>query len=151
MWRHLTLGLSLVVLTSCGGGGSGGGGSLSAPAFTNLAGSRWSVTESVSGSNSCGVAVGTSDSWTLVVVSQSGNSLVFYDERSGASNAVTGTMSGHTITYSGERYPVQGCTSMSGSYNVTLDSAGQSFSGTASVVCADNACSVPASVSGSRL
>jgi hypothetical protein len=138
------------LLVACGGG-DGSGGPLAPPAFTDLAGSRWAVTETASGSNTCGVAAGTSDSWTLQVVSQSGNSLVFFDERSGAGNAVTGTMSGNTVTYSGERYPVLGCVSMTGSYNVSLDSSGQSLSGTASIRCLDNDCTVPASVTGSRL
>ena len=140
-----------LLLVGCSSSGSSGGGSLEAPAFTDLAGSSWSVHESASGSNSCGVAAGTSDDWTLYVVSQSGNSITFYDERSGASSAVTGTVSGHTISYSGGRYPVLGCSSMTGSYSVTLDGAGQSFSGTTTIRCLDNGCTVPASVTGQRL
>ncbi len=59
--------------------------------------------ESASGNNAGGVAAGTSDTWTLHVVSQSGNSLTLYDERSGPSEAVNATVSGHTISYSGDR------------------------------------------------
>ncbi len=141
--------LGLLLANSCGGSDSGK--TLSAPAITDLAGSTWSVSESASGNNTCGVAAGTSDSWTLHVVAQSGNSLTLYDERSGPSEAVNATISGHTISYSGDRYPIGGCSQMTGSYNVTLDDAGQSFSGATTIRCLDNGCTVPASVNGYRL
>jgi hypothetical protein len=138
------------VVASCGGGG-GGAASLAPPAFTNLAGTSWDVTDTVSSSsNSCFVPQGTTDLWTGVVATQSGNSLTVYDTRAGAGNAVPATISGYVVTFSGSRYPVGGCSDMRGSYNVTINAAGTSFSGTAVLTCLDDGCTVPINVFGSK-
>jgi hypothetical protein len=138
-------------LINCGGGG-GSSTPLTPPAFTNLAGTRWQVRDTVTtSSNTCGVASGTADNWVLHVVSQSGNTIAFYDERSGSSGAVNGTMSGYNVTYSGERYPVYGCTTMMAAYNITVNTSGTGFTGSVTVTCLDNGCSAPAGVSGTKL
>jgi hypothetical protein len=145
--------VSMAALFSCGGGGGGGGGApLSPPAFTNLAGTRWSTTDTVSTSaNSCGAAQGDSDPWIAHVLAESGNTISIYDERSGASEAVDGTISGSVITVSGPRYPVGGCSSMTASYSVTLNGAGTSFTGTATLTCLDDGCTVPVNVTGTKI
>jgi hypothetical protein len=125
---------------------------LSPPAFTNLAGTRWATTDTVSGTNSCGIGIGVTDNWVLHVLAQSGNTISFYDERAGVGNAVNGTMSGYVVTYAGSRYAIQGCFDMSASYSITLNAAGTSFTGTATITCNDApACSVPVTVSGARI
>jgi hypothetical protein len=128
------------------------GTSLQPPSFTNLAGTRWHITDVVSAANTCNVNVGVSDSWTLHIVSQSGNTITFYDERTSSSSVVSGTVSGSTVTYSGDRYPIQGCSKMTASYSVTFNSAGTAFTGTATIICTDGTgCSVPANVTGAKL
>jgi hypothetical protein len=145
--------VSLAALFSCGGGGGGGGATLSPPAFTNLAGTRWSTTDTVSTSaNSCGAAQGDSDSWIAHVLAESGNTISIYDERSGASSAIDGTISGSVITVSGPRYAIGGCSNMTASYSVTLNGAGTSFSGTATITCLDApSCTVPVNVTGTKI
>ena len=146
--------LFAITLTHCGGGGGDGGGAapLSPPAFSNLAGARWNATDTVSGTNSCDVGIGVTDSWVLHVLAQSGNTISVYDERAGSSNAVNGTMSGFVVTYSGSRYPIQGCVDMSASYNITINGAGTGFTGTGTITCNDApACSVPVNISGARI
>jgi hypothetical protein len=142
--------LFAALTAACGGGGGGGGTTpLSPPAFTNLAGTSWDITDTVSsGSNTCGVPLGTWDGWTGVVASQSGNSLSVYDTRAGAANAVPATISGYVVTFNGSRYPVGGCSNMRGSYNLTINAAGTSFSGTATLTCLDDGCTVPVNVVG---
>ncbi len=137
------------LLAACGGGG-GGSAPLDPPAFTNLAGTYWGVTDTVSNLNSCSVPVGTSDLWTAVIATQSGNSLTVYDDRGTVADAVPATISGYVVTFSGPRYPVGGCLDMTASYRVTIDGAGTSFSGTATLTCLDNGCTVPVNVSGSK-
>jgi hypothetical protein len=146
------LSLAVVVLSACGGGGGGGGGtSLSPPAFTNLAGTRWSETDTVSGTNSCNVGIGVTDSFTEHVLAQSGNTISVYDERGSSSNASNGTLSGYVFTYSGSRYPVGGCSNMTANYSVTLNSAETAYTGSATITCQDNGCTVPVSVSATKL
>jgi hypothetical protein len=144
----------IALLVSCGltGCSKDSGTSLQPPSFTNLAGTRWHVTDVVSAANTCNTNVGVSDSWTLHIVSQSGNTITFYDERGSSSSVVSGTVSGSTITYSGDRYPIQNCSKMTASYSVTFNSAGTAFSGTATINCTDGTgCSVPTTVSGAKL
>ncbi len=150
------LGMLIVVFVVCGsatGCGGGGGASLEPPAFTNLAGSRWNVTDTVSAYNSCNAGLGLSDAWELDVLAQSGNTISFYDTRAGITGAVNGTLSGYTLSYSGSRFAIQGCSDMTATYTVTLNNAGTSFSGTATIVCHDAvpACSVPVTVTGARI
>ncbi len=141
-----------VLLTACGGGG-GGGTPLSPPAFTNLAGTSWSQTDTVSSSNTCGIATGYADSFTVDVLAQSGNTLTVYDTRSGASNAISASFSGYNITSSGPRYVPSGfsCSNLIASYNLTLNNAGTSYSGTGTIECLDNNCTVPVNVIGNKL
>ena len=143
----------IVLLAACGSNSSSSGDtSVQQPAFTDLAGTRWAIVDSVSSSNnSCGATTSDSDSWTGVVATQSGNSLSLYDTRAGSSKAIAGTISGYVVTFNGSRYPVGGCSSMTGSYTVTLNSAGTNFSGTATLTCLDNGCTVPTSVYGSKM
>lgn len=145
------LGSVVGLLMACSSGDGGGSGSTEPPAFTDLAGSRWAVTDTATGNNSCGIPAGTKDSYVVHVLAQSGSSLTIYDERAGAANAVTATLSGHTLSFSGSRYPVLGCSSMTGNYTATLGATGQSFSGTATVTCVDNGCSAAATVQGNRI
>lgn len=141
----------VAMLAACGGGGGSSAPPLQDPAFLNLAGTRWSVTDTVSGSNTCDVPAGTPDTWTAVVASQSGNTLTVYDDRATISGAVAATISGYDITFNGPRYPVGGCSDMTGSYNVTLNNSGTAFNGTAVLTCLDvPACTVSVTVDGSK-
>jgi hypothetical protein len=147
--------LSISALAAACGGGGGGGGAvavpLKPPAFTNLAGTSWSVTDTVSSSNnSCGAPAGEQDNWTGVIATQSGNDLTVYDTRAGAGKAISGTISVYVVSFHGSRYPIGGCTSMTGSYKLTIDGTGTAFSGTATLTCLDNGCTVPVSVSGTK-
>lgn len=144
---------AVFAMVSCGGGGGDSGPApLQAPAFANLAATRWNTTDTVSAANSCEVGIGVTDSWVLHILAQSGNTISLYDERSGSSNAVNGTMSGSVVTYSGTRFSIGGCVDMSASYNVTLNAAGTGFTGTATITCNDApACSVPVTVSGTKI
>lgn len=142
--------IGLVLLGAACGEDSGGDGGGLPPAITNLAGSSWSVTETTSAVG-CGQPVGTTDSWTLQIVSQAGSTVTFYDTRAGSSAAVSGVLSGYDFTYSGPRYPIGGCSDMRGSYRVTLNGAGTAFAGTSTITCTDApACTVPANVTGTR-
>jgi hypothetical protein len=136
------------LLASCSGDGGNDAPPLSPPAFTNLAGTRWNQTDTVSGTNDCGTGIGVSDSFVLNILSQSGNTISFYDERAGVSNAVNGTMSGHVVTFSGSRYPVQGCSDMTVNYSLTVNAAGTAYNGTGLIACLDDGCTVPVTVSG---
>jgi len=149
----LMLLLSAGMLVSCGGGGGGDSAPpLSTPSFTNLAGTRWNQTDTVSTSNNtCGAAQGEQDFFVLHVVSQSGNTLSFYDERAGVANTVSGTMSGSVITFNGSRYPVGGCSDMRASYNLTVNAAGTAYSGTGVITCLDDGCTAPVNVSGIKI
>lgn len=144
---------AVFILAACGGGGGdGGGGGLSAPAFTNLAGTRWNETDTVSAANSCGVAIGFADPFVLHVLSQSGNSLSVYDERAGVGGALGATISGYAVTFSGDRFPVGGCATMTAVYSVTLNTGGTSYSGTATITCHDGpVCTVPVTVTGTKI
>jgi hypothetical protein len=139
------------LLASCSGDGGNDAPPLSPPAFTNLAGTRWNHTDTVSDTNDCGTGIGVTDSFVLHILSQSGNTLSFYDERNGASSAVNGTMSGSVVTYSGTRYPVQGCSDMTVNYSMTVNAAGTIYSGTGTITCLDDPCSLPVSVSGTKI
>lgn len=141
--------MAVVLTAACGSGGSGS--ATSPPAFTDLAGTRWNQTDTVSAANSCNVGLGVTDTFVLHMLAQSGNTLSVYDERSGASSAANATLSGYVITYSGTRYPVGGCSSMTASYTVTIDKGETSYSGSATISCADNGCTVPVTVSGTKL
>jgi hypothetical protein len=147
--------LSAGLLVSCGGGGGGDSAPpLTTPAFTNLAGTRWNQVDTVStGNNSCEVSQGTTDQFTLAVLSQSGNTITVYDSgRSSAADAVSGTMSGYVVTFKGSRYPVYGCSNMSASYSLTMNAAGTAYSGTGTITCNDApACSVPVTVTGTKI
>ncbi len=142
--------LAGIMISACGGS-SGGGTSQSPPAFTNLGGTRWQQTDTVSGTNSCNIGIGISDYFVLHFVAQSGNTISFYDERSGPYSAVNGTMSGYTITYSGSRYAIGGCNNMTGSYTITFNSAETSYTGAATITCHDDGCTVPVTVQGSLI
>ena len=133
---------------SCGGGGGGG---LSEPAFTNLAGTRWSQVDTVSAKNSCDVGIGVTDDFVEHVLAQDGNTLSIYDERMGQMSAENATISGYVIEFRGDRYPVGGCSTMTAAYRVTLAPNGLTYAGTATIRCMDNGCSVPVDVSGVRL
>ena len=152
--RHFRSVMAVLVVVAavaaCGGGSDST--PPSPPAFTNLAATRWSVVDTVSAANSCNAPIGTTDSWILHVIGQSGNNIAFYDERGLVADAVNGTMSGYVISYSGNRYPIQGCVDMTASYAVTLDTGGTSFSGTATIYCNDAPpCYVPVNVAGTKL
>jgi hypothetical protein len=154
MVRFVVAMVGAAVIVSCGSsGGSGGGQSLQPPAFTNLAGTRWAVIDKVSAANNtCGAPLNQQDSWTLHVVSQSGNTITFYDERGGAGDAVNGTMSGYLVSYSGARYAIDSCSNMTASYSMTVNNAGTAFSGSATINCTDApGCSVPVSVTGTKM
>jgi hypothetical protein len=142
------------IIVACGGGGGGGGAApapMAPPAFTNLAGTRWNQTDTVSATNACGTAIGVQDAFVLHVLAQSGNTISVYDERSGALAAVSGSMSGYVVTYSGTRYPVQ-CTSMSASYSVTVNAGETAYTGTGTITCNDPpACSVQVDVTGAKI
>jgi len=140
-------------LISCGGGGGGGGGaSLSPPAFTNLAGTRWTHRDTVSGTNSCNVGIGVYDQYVLHILAQSGNTISVYDERGSLLDAKNATISGYIVTYSGERYPIGGCSNMTANYTMTVNNAGTSYSGTGTITCNDNPpCSGPISIIGTKL
>jgi hypothetical protein len=138
-------------LCSCGGGG-GGGVALSPPAFTNLAGTRWNQTDTVSALNSCGVGSGVTDPFVLHILAQSGNTISVYDERSGAGAAVNATISGYAVTYSGDRFPIAPCSDMSVSYSVTINGTGTSYSGSGTITCLDApACTVPINITGTKI
>jgi hypothetical protein len=140
------------LLVGCGGGGGGGGTPPAAPAFTNLAGTRWDHTDTASAVNTCGVPVGDTDSFVLHVVSQSGNTITFYDERAGAANAVNGSMSGYVVTFNGSRFAVGGCFDMTANYNITVNAAGNAYSGTGTITCLDApACSIPVTITGTLI
>jgi hypothetical protein len=130
---------------------SSSGTTSSPPAFTNLAGTRWHQTDTVSGTTTCNVAIGVTDTFVLHVLSQSGGALSLYDERAGAGKAVNATMSGDVIAYSGTRYAVHGCTSMTGNYSVTVNAAETGYSGTATLTCQDNGCTVPVTVTATKM
>ncbi len=139
---------------SCGGGGGGGGDStpLQPPTLTNLAATRWNTVDTATAGGSCSTPVGTQDAWILHIVGQSGNTITYYDERAGSSKAVSGTMSGLSINYSGTRYAIGGCTDMVASYNVNMNSAGTTYTGSGTITCNDApACSVPVSISGTKI
>jgi hypothetical protein len=140
-----------VILSNCGGGGGGGGQQLSPPAFTNLAGTRWNTTDTVSQTNSCGVGIGVSDTRVEHVLAQSGNTISIYDERSGSSAATNQTLSGYVLTVSGPRFPIGGCSSMTESASVTLNNAGTSFSGSGTIKCLDDGCTVPVTIVGTKI
>jgi hypothetical protein len=141
------LAVGILSAISCGGGGGGDSAPLAPPTLTNLAGARFNTVDTATAGGSCSAPVGTQDAWILHIVGQSGNTITFYDERAGSSNAVNGTMSGLNVTYSGSRYAVQGCSDMSASYNVNMNSAGTSFTGSGTVTC----CSVPVNISGTKI
>ncbi len=148
--------LALLMLTvglfSCGGGG-GGGTPLSPPAFTNLAGTSWTQRDTAS-SNSCGVASGYYDQFTVDILAQNGNTLTVYDTRAGASQAINATISGYNVTSSGPRYVPLGfsCSNLTASYNLTLTQAGNAYSGSGTITCNDSpSCSVPVTVTGTKL
>ena len=152
MKRTTALFLAAVVigLSACGSGG-GGGASLSPPAFTNMAGTRWNQTDTVSSTNSCNVGLGVTDPFVLHVLAQSGNTISVYDERSGSGSATNATISGYGISYTGSRYPVGGCINMTASYSVTLNNAETAYTGSATITCLDNGCTVPVSVSATKI
>ena len=105
--------------------------------------------DTVSDTNTCGAYVGQSDSFVLRIVSQSGNTLSVYDERSGISGQANATISGYAVTYSGDRYPVYGCADMSVNYSVTINNSGTSYSGSGTIVCNDSpGCTVPITITG---
>ena len=140
------------LLVSCSGGGGDDAPPLLPPAFTDLAGTRWNQVDTVSSSNnSCGSTQGDQDSFILHVASQSGNTITVYDERAGASNPVSGTMSGSVVVVNGSRYAVQGCSEMTASYSLTVNAAGTAYSGTGTIICLDDGCSVPITVSGTKI
>lgn len=150
--RFTAVAVLLITALAAACGGGGGGTSLNPPAFTNLAGTSWSITDTVStGGNSCGVPKDVTDDWTGVVATQSGNALTVYDTRSGAGYAVPATISGYVVTFNGSRHPVYGCSDMTGSYHLTINGAGTSFTGTATITCLDNGCTVPVTVSGFKI
>ncbi len=122
----------LVLLTSffvfaCGGGSSSGG--LQAPAY-NMSGT-WSVTET-SGTNTCYDPVGVVDTYTITAAQAQGSNSISMTNISTA-ETVTVTMSGTSITYSGQG-PSTGCTNLSESWKFTADLA-SSISGTVNWTC----------------
>ena len=137
-----------VLGVSCGGGGGGG---LEPPAFTNLAGTRWSQVDVVSATNSCNVGIGVNDKFVEHVLAQDGNTLSIYDEREGQWSAQNATISGYVIDFRGGRYPVAGCSKMTAHYTVTLLPSGKLYMGTATIRCEDNGCTVPVNVTGNRI
>lgn len=145
--------LLFVGLASCGGGGGGGSAApLSPPAFTNLAGTRWNQTDTASAVNSCSVAPGTADPFVLHILTQSGNTLSVYDERSGVGGAVNATISGYAVTYSGSRFAIGGCGSMSVSSMVTINAGGTNYTGSGTITCNDApACTVPINITGTKI
>jgi hypothetical protein len=85
-------------------------------------------------------------------LSQSGNRIKVYDERAGIGGAVSGTMSGYKVTYSGSRYAVPPCTNMSARYHITVNGTGTGFAGTATIICNDApACSISSTVTGTKI
>ena len=102
-------------------------------------------------SQPCGVGIGVTDSFVLHVLAQSGNTVSVYDEREGSSSAANATLSGQVLSYSGGRYPVGGCGTMTASYAVTLNGAGTAYTGSATITCQDNGCTVPVTVSATKL
>lgn len=141
------------LVSSCGGGGGGGSAPLSPPAFTNLAGTRWTHRDTVSATNACNAGIGVFDQYIMHVLAQSGNALSIYDETHGTQiDAKNATISGSVVTYVGERNPIGGCSSMSANYTMTLNGAGTSYAGTGVITCNDApACTVPVTITGTRL
>ena len=60
---------STMVVLACSSGDTG---TSSAPAFTNLADTRWNQTDTASGATSCNIGLGVTDTFVLHVLAQSG-------------------------------------------------------------------------------
>ena len=115
----LALIISLVTLTACTSGGGG------TSATTADASGVWLITDT-SGSNTCGDPVGVVNTYTLTIT-QSGTTLTVSD----GTNIYTGSISGHTISWSGS-YPESGGTVTITNLSLTLSQDELSVSGTVS-------------------
>lgn len=151
---HFIQAVSLMVLTialvGCGGGGGGSGVTLQPPAY-NVTG-FWTITETRT-SHNCPTTPPLSLNWNANATQATGSNTVYVkDTRAGASDpAAAMTMSGNSLTFSGDRYneaPAD-CDSMTASYSLTLSSA-TAFTGSGTVVChwTGGSCSIGTSLSG---
>jgi len=138
-------------LYSCGGGGGGGNAPpLTAPTY-NVTGT-WSIVETITGSNCTPPPSGTFP-WFANATQVSGSNTVYVkDSRALADPPAAMTMSGSTITYSGERYnenQVSCDVGMTATYTLNLSSA-NAFTGSGVIGCQypGGSCSVNTSIVG---
>jgi hypothetical protein len=145
--------LSTGILISCGGGGSAPA-QLSPPTF-NLTG-FWSMTETITGSNCTPAPSGTLP-WTANVTQASGSNTVNVLDTRSSGPAAAMTLSGSSLTYSGQRYnevPSE-CDTMTASYVVTMATATSFSNGSGTLTCiwatpTPGSCSINTTISGHK-
>jgi len=151
----LALFLFTGLLVSCGGGGGGSSAPPPSPPAFNLTG-FWTMTETITGSNCIPAPSGTLP-WTANVTQASGSNTVYVTDTRSSGPAAAMTLSGTSLTYSGERYneAPSDCDIMTASYVVTMATATSFSNGSGTLTCSwatptPGSCSISTTISGHK-